>query len=264
MKPMRAKDFNINKDLPFDFPVICQPKKNGVRGPWSTEHAELFSRRGNILTGLPHIREAILRRGYGNIPLDGELFTPNLPFEEINGLCRKKKPANHSSMIELHIFDIAVEDVEMEERLDMLNELKECDTLKIVPFVIVHTKAELIALYEHYLSIGEEGLIIRTMDGFYEEELYHDDLFRLIPVHELEATLIGLNPATTAMHKDTFGSIRLRLPSGIEFNCSGCTEDQRQIVLNAPLGSNVTVQYKRLSNSGKPVNSSFKDLRWDV
>jgi len=260
MQPMRAHDLNIN-ELPC-LPAFVMPKKNGIRGTWNDEKTALRTRNGRSITGLPHIVDALKQCRLSEFCPDGELYNHTLAFEEINGLVRRKKAALSSQAIEFHIFDFAVFDVPMDVRIEMLKDIQETGCIKVVESKIVYTKADILKAYDEYLYYGYEGLILRTMDGEYREELDHADLFRLKPAYDLEAKLVDFIPHVQG---NIIASLILQLPNGKRFRCDGMTAQQRQeLYRDKPLGDDITVQYNTLTRRGIPLNPRYKSRRYDI
>ena len=109
--PMLAFDYNKRgKDIKF--PCFIQPKLDGVRLLIKVNHKniECYSRTGKRFEYLKHIEKDI-RNMYTELKLekeifiDGELFTTEIPFEEISGLCRKQEKVDELTKLQFHIFD---------------------------------------------------------------------------------------------------------------------------------------------------------------
>ena len=86
-------------------PFFVQPKLDGVRMILGRRQGKVvsLSRTGKVFK-MPHIEDALgplLKEGEF---LDGELFSKDLTFQEITGVCGAKKSANIEK-IQFHIFD---------------------------------------------------------------------------------------------------------------------------------------------------------------
>ena len=92
-------------------------------------------------------------------------------------------------------------------------------------------------------------------------------LYKAKPTKEMDLVIVGFNPATTALHKDTFGSLQLQHPTeGWEVACSGITEVERRWLWehrDEVIGMYVEVAYDELSKEGKPQRLRYRRLRWD-
>jgi DNA ligase-1 len=122
------------------FPCFVQPKLDGLRCVSYATHSAagaagaaaevaLQSRTGAFFTGLPHIAAA-LRPYLSQHPwmvIDGELYTDQMPFEELAGLIKKKKITDADkarlTKVKYHVYDIydrKNENMPYSERLDVL------------------------------------------------------------------------------------------------------------------------------------------------
>lgn len=238
---------------------IEQPKLNGVRATW-TGSTLLFRSRREVKS-CDHIIKQIYMLGLQETPLDMEFYNHELDFETINGLAARKKSSDETAQLQAHIFDIAEEDEEQEERLIYLDKIIPANSIiKKVPWSIVASNEDAERKLKSHIKNGYEGIIYRNPEGFYERGKSYD-LLRKKPVYDIEARLIGFNESTADLHKDTFGSLLLELPNGKTFNCSGMTEEQRK---GFTIGQLITVEYGTMSKYGVPVFPRFKGVRHDI
>jgi len=131
--PMLAQTFNpadailvagagSKKKKVIIFPCFVQPKLDGLRCvsyatrlPGANDAATavaLQSRTGAFFTGLPHIAAALrpYLSQHPSIVIDGELYTDQMPFEELAGLIKKKKITDSDverlTKVKYHVYDI--------------------------------------------------------------------------------------------------------------------------------------------------------------
>ena len=124
--PMLAQTFDPTTDLAattkkkkvIKFPCFVQPKLDGLRCvSYATRTGNdaavvLQSRTGAFFTGLPHIAAALrpYLSQHPNIVIDGELYTDQMPFEELAGLIKKKKITESDvarlKKVKYHVYDI--------------------------------------------------------------------------------------------------------------------------------------------------------------
>jgi len=100
------------------FPCFVQPKLDGLRCvSYATRggavcEVALQSRTGAFFTGLPHIAAALrpYLSQHPSIVIDGELYTDQMPFEELAGLIKKKKITDSDverlKKVKYHVYDI--------------------------------------------------------------------------------------------------------------------------------------------------------------
>ena len=115
-----------------------------------------------------------------NIYLDGELYTNQIPFQEISGFVRKSKehatPKNIEkiNLIEYNIYDILTlnnPDLTFEERMKKLILLEKKYSTPIVKFVEtvkVKDHNDVQTLHDQFVKEGFEGLMVRDRSGPYE------------------------------------------------------------------------------------------------
>jgi DNA ligase-1 len=152
--PMLAQTFNpadaiitgaggaagSKKKKVITFPCFVQPKLDGLRCVSYATHpahgsndagptVALQSRTGAFFTGLPHIAAALrpYLSQHPSIVIDGELYTDQMPFEELAGLIKKKKitdsDAERLKKVKYHVYDIydrMNENMPYSERLGVL------------------------------------------------------------------------------------------------------------------------------------------------
>ena len=136
--PMLAQTFNpadavtaataSKKKKVITFPCFVQPKLDGLRcvsyatrrvpgggggnGNDATTAVTLQSRTGAFFTGLPHIAAALrpYLSQHPSVVIDGELYTDQMPFEELAGLIKKKKITDDDvarlKKVKYHVYDI--------------------------------------------------------------------------------------------------------------------------------------------------------------
>jgi hypothetical protein len=146
--PMLAQTFNPDdatsaataatpgsrKKKVITFPCFVQPKLDGLRCVSYATHSTgvgvaLQSRTGAFFTSLPAIAAALrpYLSQHPNIVIDGELYTDQMPFEELAGLIKKKKITDSDverlKKVKYHVYDIydrTLPDMPYSERLAVL------------------------------------------------------------------------------------------------------------------------------------------------
>ena len=148
--PMLAQTFNpadailvagagSKKKKVIIFPCFVQPKLDGLRCvsyatrlPGANDAATavaLQSRTGAFFTGLPYIAAALrpYLSQHPSVVIDGELYTDQMPFEELAGLIKKKKITDSDkarlTKVKYHVYDIydrKNENMPYSERLGVL------------------------------------------------------------------------------------------------------------------------------------------------
>jgi len=310
--PMLAQTFNpadalvvgstYKKKKVIKFPCFVQPKLDGLRcvsymiRSGNDATIALQSRTGAIFTGLPHI-EAALRpylSQHPNIVIDGELYTNQMPFEELAGLIKKKKitvsDTERLKKVKYHVYDIydhSHHDMPYSERMGKLTSaVKRCgcvanDTLTATAgrmlrsdteaaAVVVLVRTENVAgledfrrLFAEFVESGYEGIMLRNAAGEYRANYRSNDLQKYKEFLEDEYRIIDY---TQGEGRDAGAVIWLcETAEGKEFTVRprGTMEQRREWFNDGKqyIGKSLTVVYQELTEEGKPRFPVGKALR---
>ena len=259
IQPMLAKDVDINH---IKGDIIVQPKLDGIRAIWDSATQQLHTRSGKVITSCDHIIQQLYALKMDCCDLDGEIFTTELPFETINGLVRKQQPQADTLKLQFHVFDI-INRYPARERAIWVTAIEPNKIIKpVATFFTTHKTIQ--QYYQCFLDSDLEGMILRDPKGYYQSGKA-DALYRVKPVHDTEAALVGFEPSTTAKNSKTFGSLVLQLPNGKKFKCSGLSDKQRNHLWQTkPLGASITIFFKGYTKNGLPREPRFKTIRTDL
>lgn len=308
--PMLAQTFDpaavlvagngTKKKKVIKFPCFVQPKLDGLRcvsyatrTTGSSDEAgttvALQSRTGAFFTGLPHIAAAL--RPYllqhPSVVIDGELYTDQMPFEELAGLIKKKKitlaDTQRLKKVKYHVYDIydhSRHDMPFSERIDVLaSAVRRCgcvanDTLTAserilrsntaeaaAAAVVILVRTEKIAalaefrrLFSDFVEAGYEGIMLRNAAGEYRANYRSNDLQKYKEFLEDEYRIIDF---TQGEGRDAGAVIWVcETADGKEFTVRPRgTMEQRREWFNegdAYIGKKLTVVYQELTEEGKP------------
>lgn len=273
--PMLAHRFDEHSKK-INYPAYMQPKLDGCRALATidpeTNAIRIISRKNKDFNFLDHIRAAIKLL---NLPvglyLDGELFTKELPFEEIVGLCRKDKRISNEEKekmlkIEYHIydcFDVNNKDRGFKNRHEIvckyLNHVDKSSPLKKVYTQIVRNADETQAWYDiFYKQQKYEGAMIRNSHARYAINKRSYDLQKIKEFQDAEFEIIGFKEATG---NDTGTIVWLcKTRNGDEFDVrpKATREARAQLFESAQkdfeqfYGKQLTVQFQGFTNGDVP------------
>lgn len=159
----------------------------------------LYSRTGKDFTGLDEVSEDMTKLiGDTNIYIDGELYAPNTKLQDISGKVRR----GSASDIKIYIFDCYnPDDTQMtqKDRKELLGSLfkavrHQLTHTVLVESTLVYNAKEVDTLFDKYLKEGNEGCIIRKIDGPYECSInnYHSNhILKRKPLNSAEYRVIG-------------------------------------------------------------------------
>jgi DNA ligase-1 len=300
--PMLAQTFDpvanasgSRKKKIITFPCFVQPKLDGLRCvSYATRTSNestvaLQSRTGAFFTGLPHIATAL--RPYlsqnPNIVIDGELYTDQMPFEELAGLIKKKKITDDDverlKKVKYHVYDIydrTLPNMPYSERLGVLGgAVRRCgcvagDTLSTstspnrsmrsttaAATVVIMVRTEKVAalgdfrrLFAEFVEAGYEGIMLRNAVGEYAPNFRSNDLQKYKEFMEDEYRIIDF---TQGEGRDAGAVIWVcETADGKEFTARPRgTMEQRRAWFNdgeSYIGKKLTVIFQELTEEGKP------------
>jgi hypothetical protein len=314
--PMLAQTFNpadaivagvgpgvgSKKKKVITFPCFVQPKLDGLRCVSYMTRSEngtndasasvaLQSRTGAFFTGLPHIAAALrpYLTQHPSVVIDGELYTDQMPFEELAGLIKKKKitvgDVERLKKVKYHVYDIydhSQSNMPYSERFGVLaGAVRRCacvanDTLTAsasasagmvlrsateAATVVILVRTEKVAaladfrrLFSEFVEAGYEGIMLRNADGVYRANYRSNDLQKYKEFMEDEYRIIGY---TQGEGRDAGAVIWLcETEDGKEFTVRprGTMEQRREWFNNGGsyIGKKLTVIFQELTEEGKP------------
>ena len=288
------------------FPCFVQPKLDGLRCvSYATRGGvgvALQSRTGALFTGLPHIAAALrpYLSQHPNIVIDGELYTDQMPFEELAGLIKKWKITDDDverlKKVKYHVYDIydrALPDMPYSERLAVLaaavrrcgcvagdthasasaasasgGRMLRSDTEAAMVVVFVRTEKVAVLgdfrrLFAEFVEAGYEGIMLRNAAGIYCANYRSNDLQKYKEFMEDEFRIIDF---TQGEGRDACAVIWVcETADGKVFTVRPRgTMEQRRIWFNDGdkyIGKNLTVIFQELTEEGKPRFPVGKALR---
>lgn len=256
--------------------TYTQPKLDGIRALANTRTGKLYSRTGKLLTGLPHIEEALRTAADAATPpaewLDGEIYKHGMDFQDIVGAARKKRADGRSRDLEYHVFDTVRPDLGFENRLRMLNQwthvIQELSPRHRGVIVQVHTEPitadtvddlqrqveELVTKYERD---GYEGAIVRR-NAPYEPGKRSLMLAKAKNFQQEEFAVIRLTRRERQTGPAIAATVVARTDGGQQFEATlGGTEAQRREMWSQREQYRrdnyvVTVRFQELTSAGIP------------
>ena len=276
---------DINKDLfpgamlahSFDkqskkitFPAFVQPKLDGVRMiavyDVSTNSVMCYSRTGKkyLSISLQNITNSIKKVSVKNPSVkhfcfDGELYSNQLTFEEIVGICRNTTNPTEQiyNKLEYHIYDLIPlqAPIDFAERSVLLNtifkdELKN-PFLKNVSTILVSDIKQVYTHHDTFIAEGYEGIMIRNKKGQYSPTR-SIDLQKFKNFEELEFVIVDVKEAT-GNDKGT-AIIQCQADNGELFwvRPKGSREYRASLLESQIIDKLLTVRYQNLTEKGIP------------
>lgn len=278
--PMLAHTYepysNKKKKTDIVFPCYAQPKLDGLRcivyigGDGSVK---CQSRTGTYFETMHHISEELkdyLKKS--KKILDGELYTNEIPFEELAGLIKKKKITDDDRQkllnVKYHVYDIVDEDKKYAHRYDDIIKFlsdKDYKYVVAVPTHIVSNQEQFKSFFSDFIEQGYEGIMLRNMDGIYRCNYRSHDLQKYKEFKEGEYVITGFKEGD-GRDKGTVIWI-CKTDDNREFSArpKGSMENRRELFNNGSsyVGKKLTVIYQELSEMGVPRFPVGKAVRED-
>lgn len=152
---------------------FAQPKYNGERCRVEWFHGEpvLLSSYGNQFKFLEHIEACLrkVRRGWGEIPFDGEIYRHGWNFSKIHSVASRKENRHADCEgLQFHIFDIQDSLEPQWKRIHRLQEILEdpYPALRQVDTVLTDRDGWT-ELAVDFVDDGYEGIILRSCQSYY-------------------------------------------------------------------------------------------------
>ena len=249
--------------------ICVQPKLDGNRCLIKLENgiATMHTRKGTKMpVQLNHILQEIDCEAIGpEIVLDGELFCNDFSFNELNGLLKRvtctQEDLIKRKAIRFHLYDVMI-DKGYADRYKFIQQFASPNIIIIENRTIIATIDNINDNLEDFLASGYEGLMIRQLNGGYENKrswqlckvkVFEDDEFELVDFQEdVRGGFVG-----SFVMKDEKGNI-------FNAGASGQSVEKRtEMWYNREtyLGKTATVEFFGLSEYGIPRFPKFKGIR---
>lgn len=286
-RPMLANTFNVslytdeNKSRSFKmtFPVLVQPKLDGIR----CVSSKLFdnkiimnSRKGVEIHNFDDIKNEIdilcsHMDGNNDIVFDGELYTTTLNFETISGIVRQENgESEKKKLIEYHIYDVYDSKNPKSSFIERYRFL--CNVfnkvslrkIKLVQTTYATNLTEIENFHKLFVEDGFEGVMIREESGVYEENKRSKFLQKHKSFLEEEFEIRGFHDGEG--HDKNMVIWECKTGTGKTFSVKprGTFDERRIMFTNAisQIGKLLTVIFQEYSADGIPrfpVGKSIRD-----
>lgn len=284
LKPMLAKDFHDVATSVLEKQWWYASRKiDGVRCLMFVKDGEIHtSSRGGKnydsstyhITCNPKLKKFMLDNP--TLILDGELYIHGYSLQTLSGLARLKKETDKCDELQYYIYDVVDTNKTFEERLEILDHIKDELQLdfepnktfedgdlqiQMVPHVKVEGWVQIKKTHDSYVKEGFEGAVIRRPDKKYGVNKRTNDMVKVKEYQDGEFEIIGFSEG-------------LR-PEDMVFVC--VTEDGKEFEakpvgprelkheylerIDEIIGKIATVKYFSFSDGGTPTQPVLKCIR---
>ena len=281
-RPQLVKD--MKKHLLPEFPLMVQPKKDGVRCMVDYDLSAWCRPRKKkpLVKHKAHIQRLIGTQLWTNLgvsvlsskyklklpgPLDGELYIPGLPFGDVcSGV--KGPDSEFAPYMQYHIFDLMLPNLAFCQRFAILDDwynalpFKSKKAIKLVRAEFVRDMDNLEEAHSEY-SLTDEGSIIRDPQALYAFDKSTRGAVRWKNKCDAEFLCVDI---TDGKGKDIgVAKFICELADGTRFGASSTGKlaerkrlyDERDKII----GKMITIEYQQLNTSGTPRFGHFKGAR---
>lgn len=293
--PMLAQKYDINstkkRKNDIAFPCFVQPKLDGYRcmvGIGEDGNIVFKSRVGKEFKRMEHLNKALkkyyrdlTKKGIdiSGIYLDGELYSDELPFEEISGIIRveKTKDIVKEKKIKYHMYDLYDSNnpnMDYEDRNAILNSVNGNQDISVVITEVCEKKTNIREFHNKYVEMGYEGLMLRNRTGSYLLKSRSYDLQKYKEFEDSEFKIVGFKEAQGEDRGTIIWECIYKKPNGSDGLFSvrprGSREhrarwfDDAQKDFSQFDGKMLTVRYQELGPEGCPRFPVGIDIRIDI
>ena len=283
-----APDSKTAKKNTIVFPCYVQPKLDGLRcviylDPITGE-IRRQSRTGTYFDTMEHIAQSLapLFAKYPSAVLDGELYTTEMPFEELAGLIKRKllDDADQEKLrtIEYHIYDVidetptATYEVRHNSIKRMFTSLAASTAssphtlppyIRLVHTVEAKTPADFKSNFTKFIEEGYEGIMLRNKDGKYRCNYRSHDLQKYKEFVEEEYPIVGFTQGDGRDKGTVIWICRTKDEKEFAVRPRGTIAARTFLYNNGHkyIGKMLTVIYQELTEEGKPRFPVGKDVR---
>ena len=252
------------------FPCYVQPKLDGLRCiVYSTGSTIVCqSRTGAYFETMDHIIKEITPyfKG-GKIIFDGELYTTEMPFEQLAGLIKKKKITENDKEllkhVKYHIYDI-IDTNPYSKRYEWIHKnIKDNRYLSSVPTFLTDKK-DFKKYFSEFVEEGYEGIILRNVSGMYTCNYRSHDLQKYKEFMESEYEIVGAKEGDGRDKGTVIWICKNEQNKEFSVRPRGTIEMRREWFENHNeyIGKMLTIIYQELSELGIPrfpVGKSIRD-----
>jgi DNA ligase-1 len=227
------------------YPVRVEPKLDGLRliAVKKDGVVTFFTRNGTVLESMPRIRAALTNAKFDNIVLDGEGMAADwnesssvmMSGRSVDSKSGKKEQKDDSNIF-YNIFDAMNLDewtkqestATYDKRVSLVASVVDTvssSCVRQVPHINAKDEEELKAFFSKCMNEGYEGVMLKTLDSYYEWDR-SKNIRKLKPVVTYEGSVVGMyDGRDNTRNEGKFGGFFVLLPNKIITRVGGGFND---------------------------------------
>jgi len=251
------------------YPVMGQLKKDGVRAfavPGVDKSYSFFSRNGKFIDVGEQTTDAMKQISDGYV-FDGELTVVGMDRKRSSGIINKAIKGTISKkeqdLIRYSVWDVVpveafwkgyYDELTCQERYQMLNAMEYAgfpDFVDLIDCWVIHNAEAARASFARKLAEGEEGLILKTMDGPWESKR-SKHWVKVKGEYEAEFVIVGWEFGE-GKNETKLGNLICESSDGkIRFGVgSGLNDIHRETLTDAVIGKIVSIKFNDIISNEK-------------
>jgi len=254
-KVQLANKYDPDKKYKNEFWAASR-KMDGLRCVF--KNGKLYTRNGKEVVGFEHIVNELTTLGEYDL-IDGELYSPDIPFQEIQGYVMRKKNVVEADKQKIfyNIFAMLTPKLTITEMVIDIEKRREANHrtyLRFVEYVIIENDFEKIKeLDKRWVAEGYEGVMLRSFNQVYDWKR-SDALVKFKSFKEEDLTIVDVVEGK-GKYQGMLGAFLCRGKvegHKVETECgSGFNDEQRQEFWKnrkQMIGTKIEVKYQGLSD----------------
>lgn len=234
---------------------------------YSGTDVTFLSRTGKEYTTLDHIKEEAISKLPEPVILDGEIYSHELTFQEI--VAAVKKQREDSLKLKFRVYDVVndMKQVDREVIVRTLTSTINWETIHALPTMTCHSQEEIEHLHQHYVSEGYEGVMIRLLDGTYDQGQRSSNLLKVKEYDTNEFAFINFELGQRGV-EDLIAVCSAKCTDGVwhetfKAKMQGTVAQKQELYSNQPAQmSLLTVKHHGYTDDGFPrfpIGVNFRD-----
>jgi ATP-dependent DNA ligase len=232
----------ITLDPTLQYPLRIEPKWDGFRciAIKTNNEVKLYARSGKLFEDCPRIQKYLTQNMKNDFVLDGELMSTN--WNDTASVAMSKKNKKDDIDMRYHVFDSVTfddwtskhNDEPYSVRIERLNDvagITDGCPVNIAQGIIANNEQDIIQYYEHQLTLGYEGVMIKDLTSSYSFKR-DNSLLKLKPIATYDGVVVDVLPAHEGTKWDGMYTILLvMLTNGVCTKVgSGFSDEDRNML----------------------------------